>query len=469
VVSNSTVKERVLYLFSDLLLIAKESASVQSANNPTNTQIRTIVDLSQMQLVEDRHLDPVIERPKRDPVIRKAINLFDRLNARHAIEYLVEKQFVSATAQSVAYFLYHTPGLNPRQLGRFLGVEDNREILLAYLNYYEFSGLRLDWALRLFFQLFRLPGDPDAIDGILQAFADRFTACNPSVCADSYFVLKLVLAILMLNAQWHGREGQAITAIDTTEPFRMTSEQFVAGLLQSVDEPVAGDLLSEEYLSAVYVGIQSDRLSVAMTFEEEEDKMRIQFSPLPYRLTVDEPSQSITVRLPQPDPGLRIRIFSHGSLECNVQDLAFTDSSEQKFMLTGTKIGRQSISFVKYGPSAGRYANSSLPFAGQAIIVGPPFMRHVFQLRTIHRDPETRRKITYLFSVANDKQQENWSMQIRTVLQMLSGNTLIDYGLPMDNEQALKLLQFFDCDSSSCEGVKFVPTDARERLEFSKQ
>jgi hypothetical protein len=71
--------------------------------------------------------------------------------------------------------------------------------------------------------------------------------------------------------------------------------------------------------------------------------------------------------------------------------------------------------------------------------------------------------------VANDKQQENWSMQIRTVLQMLSGNTLIDYGLPMDNEQALKLLQFFDCDSSSCEGVKFVPTDARERLEFSKQ
>lgn len=57
----------------------------------------------------------------------------------------------------------------------------NIKVLHAFLDLHEFSDLNLVQALRQFLWSFRLPGEAQKIDRMMEAFAQRYCHCNPGV------------------------------------------------------------------------------------------------------------------------------------------------------------------------------------------------------------------------------------------------------------------------------------------------
>ncbi|XP_008304376.1 cytohesin-2-like [Stegastes partitus] len=121
------------------------------------------------------------------------------------VYYLVENGLLEWRSDSVAEFLYKEEGLNKTAIGNFLGEREEMhlEILKAFVGLHEFSDLNLVQALRQFLWSFRLPGEAQKIDRMMEAFATRYCDCNPGVFQSTDTCYILSFAIIMLNTSLH--------------------------------------------------------------------------------------------------------------------------------------------------------------------------------------------------------------------------------------------------------------------------
>ena len=84
-----------------------------------------------------------------------------------------------ADARTLAsFFKAAGPGLSKKKLGEFLGKAKRAAVLKAYVALFDFAGLTLEAGLRALLRSFRLPGEAQQIDRVLEAFAEAFTAQN---------------------------------------------------------------------------------------------------------------------------------------------------------------------------------------------------------------------------------------------------------------------------------------------------
>uniref|UniRef100_A0A3B3CCM5 Cytohesin 4a n=1 Tax=Oryzias melastigma TaxID=30732 RepID=A0A3B3CCM5_ORYME len=127
------------------------------------------------------------------------------MDPKMGIKYLVEHDLLEWRADSVAEFLYKQEGLNKTAIGNFLGERDKMHLdtLKAFVALHEFYDLNLVQALRQFLWSFRLPGEAQKIDRMMEAFATRYCDCNPSVFQSTDTCYILSFAIIMLNTSLH--------------------------------------------------------------------------------------------------------------------------------------------------------------------------------------------------------------------------------------------------------------------------
>lgn len=52
------------------------------------------------------------------------------------------------------------------------------QVMHAYIDAMDFTGLKFDDAIRMFLLDFRLPGEAQKIDRLMEKFAERFHVCN---------------------------------------------------------------------------------------------------------------------------------------------------------------------------------------------------------------------------------------------------------------------------------------------------
>ena len=86
------------------------------------------------------------------------------------------------TADDKAAFLLDNDGkLELAKVGDYVGGGDDehKEVLRIILQTFDFEGVPLDSALRMFIALIKLPGESQKIDRIISRFSERFVACNP--------------------------------------------------------------------------------------------------------------------------------------------------------------------------------------------------------------------------------------------------------------------------------------------------
>eukprot|EP01018_Ginkgo_biloba_P026874 Gb_07642 [translate_table: standard] len=133
-----------------------------------------------------------------------AIGEFNR-KADKGIDYLVSNTLVENMPSSVAHFLRTSPGLDKAMIGDYLGQHEEfpLAVMHAYVDAFDFSGMKFDRAIREFLKGFRLPGEAQKIDRIMEKFAERYCRDNPGLFKNADTAYVLAYAVIMLNTDAH--------------------------------------------------------------------------------------------------------------------------------------------------------------------------------------------------------------------------------------------------------------------------
>ncbi|XP_014223054.2 IQ motif and SEC7 domain-containing protein 1 isoform X2 [Trichogramma pretiosum] len=139
---------------------------------------------------------------------RVGLNLFNKKPER-GINYLIRRGFLENSPQGVARFLISRKGLSKQMIGEYLGNLQNpfnMAVLECFSHELDLAGMQVDVALRKFQGYFRMPGEAQKIERLMEVFSQRYCQCNPEVVSrlrspDTIFVL--AFAIIMLNTDLH--------------------------------------------------------------------------------------------------------------------------------------------------------------------------------------------------------------------------------------------------------------------------
>lgn len=109
------------------------------------------------------------------------------LSPKKGMKKLIEEGFVEHTPEAVARFLRTTEGLDKTQVGDYLGEKDefNKGVMHCYIDSFSFKDMQIDVALRRLLGTFRIPGEAQKIDRIMEKFAERYFSHNPSTFANA--------------------------------------------------------------------------------------------------------------------------------------------------------------------------------------------------------------------------------------------------------------------------------------------
>uniref|UniRef100_A0A8B9YQ94 Cytohesin 3 n=1 Tax=Bos mutus grunniens TaxID=30521 RepID=A0A8B9YQ94_BOSMU len=186
------------------------------------------------------------QRNKQVAMGRKKFNM----DPRKGIQFLIENDLLQSSPEDVAQFLYKGEGLNKTVIGDYLGERDefNIKVLQAFVELHEFADLNLVQALRQFLWSFRLPGEAQKIDRMMEAFAARYCLCNPGVFQSTDTCYVLSFAIIMLNTSLHNHNVRD----------KPTAERFVT-MNRGINE--GGDL-PEELLRNLYESIKNEPFKI---------------------------------------------------------------------------------------------------------------------------------------------------------------------------------------------------------------
>ncbi|XP_076329705.1 cytohesin-1-like isoform X1 [Tachypleus tridentatus] len=127
------------------------------------------------------------------------------MDPKKGIEYLIEHGLLQNTPENVSQFLYKGEGLNKTAIGEYLGERNdfNMKVLDAFVELHDFTDLILVQALRQFLWSFRLPGEAQKIDRMMEKFAQRYCQLNTDVFSNIDTCYVLSFAIIMLNTSLH--------------------------------------------------------------------------------------------------------------------------------------------------------------------------------------------------------------------------------------------------------------------------
>lgn len=187
----------------------------------------------------DYDMQPFEEAVRVKQLLVEGVTLFNA-KPRKGIDVLVSNSVLDRDADAVAHFLRHTDGLDATSVGEYIGDGDefNVAVMNAYTNAADLTGLTFDASLRHHLAGFRLPGEAQKIDRIMEAFAARFVACNPGVFADQDVAFVLGFSTILLNTDAHNPQVKN----------KMTKEGFLRnnrGINNGGDVPA--DVLSDLY------------------------------------------------------------------------------------------------------------------------------------------------------------------------------------------------------------------------------
>lgn len=135
---------------------------------------------------------------------QEGISLFNR-KPKKGIEFLINANKVGSSPEEIAAFLKDASGLDKTLIGDYLGEREDLslKVMHAYVDSFDFQELEFDEAIRAFLKGFRLPGEAQKIDRIMEKFAERYSKCNPKafISADTAYVL--AYSVILLNTDAH--------------------------------------------------------------------------------------------------------------------------------------------------------------------------------------------------------------------------------------------------------------------------
>ncbi|URE00893.1 Guanine nucleotide-exchange protein [Musa troglodytarum] len=180
--------------------------------------------------------------------LQEGISLFNQ-KPKKGIEFLINAKKVGDSPEEIAAFLKSASGLNKTLIGDYLEREDlSLKVMHAYVDSFDFEGMEFDEAIRCFLRGFRLPGEAQKIDRIMEKFAERYCKCNPKAFTSADTAYVLAYSVIMLNTDAHNPMVKN----------KMSPDDFIRNN-RGIDD---GKDLPEEYLRSLYDRISKNEIKM---------------------------------------------------------------------------------------------------------------------------------------------------------------------------------------------------------------
>lgn len=133
------------------------------------------------------------------------------------MQELIECGAVDGTPSGIAKFLFTEDGLKKNRIGEYLGEGDkhNLEVLKEFSLLHQFKDMEFDKALRAYLWSFRLPGEAQKIDRMMESFAQRYCDCNKGRFSHTDTCYVLAFSIIMLNTSLHNPACKTKPTLET--------------------------------------------------------------------------------------------------------------------------------------------------------------------------------------------------------------------------------------------------------------
>lgn len=191
-----------------------------------------------------------IKRKKR--LLTQGTDLFNQ-RPEKGIQFLQENGLLNAVLdpQEVAQFLRENSGLDKKMIGEYISKKKNVEsrILEVFVKSFDFAGLTIDQALRLYLESFRLPGEAPLISLVMEHFADHWHECNNEPFANTDAAFRLAYAVIMLNMDQHNHNAKRLNVPMTVDDFLRN----LRGLNGNCD-------FDQEMLTKIYHSIRNEEI-----------------------------------------------------------------------------------------------------------------------------------------------------------------------------------------------------------------
>ncbi|CAD6338996.1 unnamed protein product [Miscanthus lutarioriparius] len=183
--------------------------------------------------------------------LQKGITLFNKKPSK-GIDFLIRSKKIGNSPEDVASFLRNTAGLNATMIGDYLGERDDfpLKVMHAYVDALNFEGMDFGQAIRFFLQGFRLPGEAQKIDRIMEKFAQCYCKCNPNAFTSADTAYVLAYSVILLNTDAH----------NPTVKNKMSKADFMRNN-RGIDD---GKDLPEDYLSTLYDQIVNNEIKMTV-------------------------------------------------------------------------------------------------------------------------------------------------------------------------------------------------------------
>ncbi|VFQ78432.1 unnamed protein product [Cuscuta campestris] len=191
--------------------------------------------------------------------IQKGVSLFNRKPSK-GIEFLMNTRKIGNSPEEVVSFLKNTSGLNATMIGDYLGERDEfaLKVMHAYVDSFNFEQMNFGEAIRYFLRGFRLPGEAQKIDRIMEKFAERYCKCNPNSFTSAETAYVLAYSVIMLNTDAH----------NSMVKDKMTKADFIRNN-RGIDN---GKDLPEDYLGDLYDQIVKNEIKMSADSTAQQSK-----------------------------------------------------------------------------------------------------------------------------------------------------------------------------------------------------
>eukprot|EP00047_Mylnosiga_fluctuans_P017395 m.61019 g.61019 ORF g.61019 m.61019 type:complete len:1672 (-) comp7058_c0_seq2:541-5556(-) len=212
-------------------------------------------------------LQDIESRKLKKELREQGIELFNKKPGK-GIKLLQDSGFVGSEPKEIARFLHAEDRLDRGAIGDYLGERDdlNIAVMHAYVDQVDFSSINqtsktafLD-ALRIFLGSFRLPGEAQKIDRLMEKFAQRYCQIHPEngifASADAAYVV--AYSIIMLTTDLHN--AQVKNKITKDGFIRMTR-----GINDNKDLP-------RDFVEAIYDAVATEEIKLSTVHHAKEAK-----------------------------------------------------------------------------------------------------------------------------------------------------------------------------------------------------
>ncbi|XP_055384486.1 Golgi-specific brefeldin A-resistance guanine nucleotide exchange factor 1 isoform X2 [Condylostylus longicornis] len=199
-------------------------------NDETNSIVENISSFIKRPERHFLHIDAskaktkeeLLEIKNKKRILTQGTELFNQRPDK-GIQFLQENGLLNPQLDpmEVALFLRENSGLDKKMIGEYISKKKNVEskILENFVESFDFKNTRIDQALRMYLETFRLPGEAPLIFLVMEHFADHWSKQNDEPFANTDAAFRLAYAIIMLNMDQHNYNAKRLNVPMTSEDF----------------------------------------------------------------------------------------------------------------------------------------------------------------------------------------------------------------------------------------------------------